>query len=174
MPASVLLKPVTLAHADAIQQLATSHPDITAMTRLPDPYPDGEAAVWVLEAQREQEEGRAFHFVVVNEEDDVIGSCGLQINEKEAALDYWIGFPYWNKGYGTSAIGKALDFAFAKQRYHRLYSIALERNEPACRVLEKNGFRLKQLYQNVEPHWGPSDMVAEYVIEYGEWADRTA
>ncbi len=61
-------------------------------------------------------------------------------NEKEGELGFWIGRPYWNKGYMTEACEAILDFAFNKLTMEKIYCAYFDGNDRSRRVQQKIGF----------------------------------
>lgn len=164
------LEPVDPAHAPEVQRLAVSHPDIVGMTRMPDPYPEDGAATWIEQVRPLHERGEMFAFAIVRGDGQLVGMIGLMgPGESGAEMGYWIGAPYWNRGYATEAVRQMVSLAFDEIGVERVYATPLERNVASCRVLEKNGFRLARRYPNVEPKWKPTDFMMEYELSREEW-----
>jgi len=158
--------------ADAIQTLA-SDPAIAATTRMPHPYPDNAARDFIAAQEKERMEGIAYVYAIKDHK-ELVGLCGLHGIEKDYAreLGFWIGKPYWGKGYATFGVKMVLQFAFKNLRLERVGSCALESNAASRRVLEKNGFRLLHL----GPHQDsglkrPDEQVAYYEITRALWLD---
>lgn len=167
----VNIRPVQIEDAPIIQELATSHPDIVKQTRLPDPYPDNGAQQWIeytLEKRQSEEE---FSFAIENHENKIVGVCGLTVkqNGKEAELGYWIGEPFWKNGYATSAIRKALQFAFETRSFLRVFALSLENNIGSKRALEKNGFVLLETRPDDEQGCNTGETVAIYEFYRKDW-----
>lgn len=74
MNPSLNLEPVSKQHAAAIQRLATGHPDIVKLTRLPDPYPANGAEDWIAFAVPRHITGAEYSFVVKNDSNAVVGT----------------------------------------------------------------------------------------------------
>src|SRR4028119_404692 len=93
-----------MEHAEAIQELV-SHPDIAKATRIPHPYPENGARLFIEMSQMEREAGKSFHHVILSNK-TVVGVCGLMniVAGKHAELGYWIGKPYWGKGFASFAV----------------------------------------------------------------------
>jgi RimJ/RimL family protein N-acetyltransferase len=174
MNQKVELEPVAERHAPVVQTLATSHPDIVKFTRLPDPYPEDGAKEWIQFTVPRHQKGDEYSFVVKNQSDQIVGTCGLIVNkeENEAELGYWIGHKFWNQGYATAAIHEALNFAFKKKNFDRVFALPLKRNEASCIVLDKNGLRHIETRQNTNPKWDETDKIAVYEITYQEWENH--
>jgi RimJ/RimL family protein N-acetyltransferase len=55
-------------------------------------------------------------------------------------LGYWIGQPYWGRGYGTKAVAALVDRAFEMYPHDRVGAGVFEENAASQRVLQKLGF----------------------------------
>ena len=82
-----------------------------------------------------------------------VGPAKQAVAEAEIAreLGYWIGRPYWGRGYASFGVKAVLDFAFEELNLALVGSCALESNTASRRVLEKNGFRLLRLEHHNDP-----------------------
>jgi len=72
-----------------------------------------------------------------------IGSLIPQTHEHRinAEIGYWIGEPYWGKGYATEAVKQLTRFAFEELGLLRIYAGVYDYNNASMRVLEKAGFQ---------------------------------
>jgi RimJ/RimL family protein N-acetyltransferase len=71
----------------------------------------------------------------------LIGMCGLDPRQDGAELGYWLGVPFWGRGYATEAARAVIDYAFAERGHDVLQSGARVSNPASRRVLEKCGFQ---------------------------------
>src|SRR5262245_36392417 len=122
MAAAVTLEPVGWHHVRYIQALAED-PAIGATTNLPEPYPLDGAEQFVRAAIEKRASGEERLFAVIAdasgaESSRLVGVCGLlgikngteePGRSAQAELGYWIGRPYWGRGYATSAARLASD-----------------------------------------------------------------
>jgi RimJ/RimL family protein N-acetyltransferase len=165
MSASVTLEPIAPRHADAVQHLA-AHPDVVATTNLPDPYPEDGAAQWIAYVRPRHEAGEEFAFAIMNADSQLVGVTGLVgVTDTEAELGFWIGRPYWSRGYATAAARQAVHFAFEEVGLRRVVARPLARNAPSCRVLEKLDFRFQQTETHEHPKWTDDDRFARYTLD---------
>jgi RimJ/RimL family protein N-acetyltransferase len=170
MAAAVTLEPIAPRHADDVQRLA-AHPDVVATTNLPEPYPDDGAEQWIAYVRPRHQAGEEFAFAIRNDEDELVGVTGLvDVDDTEAELGFWIGKPYWNRGYATAAARRTLRFAFEEIGLQRVFARPLVRNAPSRRVLEKLGFQFRQTETHEHPKWSEADRVARYRIDRERWA----
>jgi ribosomal-protein-alanine N-acetyltransferase len=158
--------------AEAIQALL-SDSAIAATTRLPHPYPENGARDFIAAQEKERLEGTAYVFTIKDGK-ELVGACGLHGIEGDQAreLGFWIGRPYWGKGYATFGVKMVLQFAFKNLRLDRIGSCALQSNAASRRVLEKSGFRLISVGPHHDPGLKrPDEHVAVYEITHAEWLD---
>src|SRR5918999_5818235 len=100
----IRLEPISLAHAPAVQALA-SDPLIAATSNVPHPYPADGAVTWIRYTLAQRDLGYEVNFAIFAG-DELVGVCGvLNISgtPRRGELGYWIGVPYWNRGYASSA-----------------------------------------------------------------------
>jgi RimJ/RimL family protein N-acetyltransferase len=75
-------------------------------------------------------------------EPELVGTIGIGRRPDGALeLGYWIGRPYWGRGYATEAGRAVLAIAREGLRLPHLYSSHFLDNPASGRVLEKLGFR---------------------------------
>ena len=66
----------------------------------------------------------------------------LRLHPHQADIGYWLGVPYWNRGYMTEAIRLICHFCFKHLDAIRTYATVFVGNVGSRRALEKNGFSL--------------------------------
>jgi RimJ/RimL family protein N-acetyltransferase len=71
----------------------------------------------------------------------LIGMCGIDLRRDGAELGYWLGVPFWGRGYATEVARAIIDYAFGKLGHEVLHSGARVSNPASRRVLEKCGFQ---------------------------------
>lgn len=146
--------------------------------RFPHPYSYEEAVRWV--ELNERAEGPTLEFAVVHD-DEPIGGVGLiehgDIWRCGIEVGYWIGEPFWGRGFGTEAVAAVVDYAFATfpgiavvQARH------VDSNLASGRLLEKCGFRLEGRLRRAAIKRGVLSDVLVYSItrEEAEAATRAA
>src|SRR5215472_3933598 len=127
-----------------------SHNDVAAMValasdrrvaentaRIPHPYTAADAVG--LLASINQTGGETVF--AIERDGALIGTCGLDPRQDGAELGYWLGVPFWGRGYATEAARAMIDYAFSKLGYELLSSGARVSNPASRRVLEKCGFQ---------------------------------
>lgn len=119
-------------------RLADNRAIADKLSRLPSPYTraDGIGFVEII-AQRADERPYA-----ITLDGAFIGVVGFTyFKDGPPELGYWLGEPYWGKGYMSEAVRALLDAAFATHHYPAIKSRALASNAASLRVLEKAGFK---------------------------------
>lgn len=122
-----------------IVRLADNRNIHAVLSRLPSPYTRADAIAFVeMFAQRDDERPYA-----ITLDGQFIGVVGFSYSSggEPPELGYWLGEPYWGKGYMSEAVKALLDAAFATRRYPLIKSRALASNAASLNVLEKAGFK---------------------------------
>lgn len=77
----------------------------------------------------------------------LIGSVGLKshkgIYRFTAEIGYWLGEPYWGKGYATRAVKLLTAWGLEKMGFLRIQASVFDFNKISQRVLEKAGYNLE-------------------------------
>jgi [ribosomal protein S5]-alanine N-acetyltransferase len=138
----LVLRSPNLDDALDIQRLA-GEPEIAANTlSIPHPYLDGMAEGWIQDVTTQNKIGSEATFaIVIRESKTLCGVIGLYINREDnrALLGYWIGQPYWGKGYCTEAAKAILNYGFNNLRLNRIYAEHFARNPASGKVMQKIG-----------------------------------
>jgi RimJ/RimL family protein N-acetyltransferase len=116
-------------------------PDIARMTlRMPSPYSVSHAEEF-LAAVASQDPRNGSTFLIEHEDQGPVGVIGL-FNDADPVPEtgYWIGRPYWGRGYATEALQGALSWARSRWRKRALVAGHFVDNPASGRVLEKAGF----------------------------------
>ena len=126
-----------------VPTLATlaNDPAISRMTlRMPHPYGRDDAEAFVVNVAA-QNPARARTFLIAHEDLGPVGVIGLFEDSGLAPeIGYWIGRPYWGRGFATEALEGALVWAARRWRRRVLLSGHFADNPASGRVLEKAGF----------------------------------
>jgi ribosomal-protein-alanine N-acetyltransferase len=111
--------------------------DVASMTgRIPYPYSEIAARQWINGV----EENEKVFGIECNAE--LIGICGFTTEPNgDAELGYWIGKPYWGRGFATEAAKCVMDYGFRKVGIRGFVCKHLTGNPASARVIQKLGFR---------------------------------
>lgn len=136
------LRPFQPEDAPQVQILA-GDADVALMTAsIPHPYPPGAAAEWIATHEARWREGSALILAIIERSSGLlVGSIALEVNreQRRGELGYWIGKPYWGRGYATEAGAGMLDAAFASLGLTRVYAAYFPRNGASGAVMRKLG-----------------------------------
>lgn len=128
--------------AARVQELAALKEVAQGTLRLPHPYPAGAAEAWIADQQRDYEAVTSINFAIALQAEHIlIGAIGLDFvpEHRHARLGYWLGKPFWNKGYATEAVKGVLAYGFTRPDLHRIYAGHFLNNPASGRVLQKAG-----------------------------------
>ena len=133
---------------------------------VPHPYEDGMADDWIAKSASELEAGEAYHLAVTRRDTPgLIGSVGLTLPERRApVLGYWIGRPYWGRGYATEAARGLVAFGFDALGIDRIIASVLPENLGSGRVLDKLGFARTGRQMHEAPARGAPQEVEMYEL----------
>lgn len=108
---------------------------------VPHPYGPGLAEAWIDGHEEAWRRGERLPMAIVHADDELVGAVGLHINldHRRAELGYWVGVPFWNRGYATDASRTLMHYAFHVLGLHRIVAHHFVRNPASGRVLTRAG-----------------------------------
>ena len=128
--------------ANQLQKLANNFDIAKWTSRIPHPYDRQDAHRYIDYLQADINEW------LIYENDNVIGAIGI-----ESELGYWIGEPYWDKGYACEAIKCVIKYYFKiNPTQPTMLARAKLDNAKSIHLLQKNGFEPA----NIEMHYALS------------------
>ena len=154
-----------------VHELASAR-ELAASTFLPYPYKEGMAEQWILSLIEDYKKERLVNFAIdVKDEDILIGSIGLDLDlpNERGQLGYWIGLPYWNKGYCTEAARAVVAYGFNVIRLHRIFAPHFKSNPASGRVLQKIGMQYEGCQRAHYKRFGQWEDVEMYGMLRGEF-----
>lgn len=170
--ARVDLRPFSLADAPRVQALAGAREVAATTLTIPHPYPDGAAEAWIETHAAAYAAGTLASFAIVDRAvQRLVGAIGLSIKpgHARAEMGYWIGVPFWNRGYATEAAALLLRFGFGPLGLNRVHAQHFTRNPASGRVMRKVGMRHEgRLRQHVQ-RWGTFEDLEQYGLLRDEW-----
>lgn len=127
-----------------VQRLAGEKAVADMTLLIPHPYPDGAAETWIAtHAPRWAAQEELVFAITTRSSGELVGAVGLIITLAQAKgeLGYWIGIPYWNRGYATEALQTLIDYGFRSLELSRIQAHHMAINPASGRVMEKAGLR---------------------------------
>jgi RimJ/RimL family protein N-acetyltransferase len=160
------------ADAPAVRRLAGAYEVALNTLTIPHPYPEGAAEEWIASNEKAFDEGKMLNFaIVVRETGEVAGSIGLvmTLQHDKAEIGYWIGVPYWNRGYATEAARALFDYGFSEWNLNRIDAGHFDRNPSSGRVMQKAGMQYEGRFRQYIKKWDEYLDVDYYAILRSEW-----
>lgn len=161
------LRPFTPQDAPEVQRLAGAFEIAGVTLNVAHPYEDGMAQAWIESHAPDFEKGLVAYFALVERNSNVlIGSMHLRINRPHAhaELGYWLGVPFWNRGYATEAALAIVDYGFESLDLERVQASHLGCNPASGRVMQKIGMQLEGTSRQAALKWGEFHDLVRYAI----------
>jgi len=92
---------------------------------IPYPITETDAFEWINFTHKDFEKDGNFIFgMYLKSTQEFIGSISLGIDtrHKKAVLGYWLGVPFWNKGYATEATKAIINYGFKHLSLNKIYA----------------------------------------------------
>jgi ribosomal-protein-alanine N-acetyltransferase len=138
----LVLRPWRAADAPALVRYANNRKIwLNLRDIFPHPYTSEHARQWL--ARCAGATGGPVDFAIEFEA-EAIGGVGLQfctdVQRLTAEIGYWLGEPFWGRGFASLAVKAVTEYAFAVFDLNRLQATVFEWNPASTRVLEKAGY----------------------------------
>jgi RimJ/RimL family protein N-acetyltransferase len=134
------LRAPRLEDAKTIAALANDRRIAENTLRVPHPYGIADAQSFLTTANATDDE--TVFLITTRNAATAIGACGIaRLDGETPEIGYWLGVPFWGKGYATEAARALIDHAFGNLGYDVLLGGARVSNPASRRVLEKCGFQ---------------------------------
>ena len=163
----LLLRPYEAGDAADVQHLAGDRAIADTTLNIPHPYEDGMAEAWITQTHEQFAAGERVTFAtVLTETGALLGAVSLGIDKaaNAAVLGYWIGKPYWNRGYATEAAARLVDWGFDVLGLNRIHSSHLTRNPASGAVMRKIGLVHEGCAREAVLKWGRYEDLELYAI----------
>ncbi|WP_240220913.1 GNAT family N-acetyltransferase [Rheinheimera hassiensis] len=139
----LILRPFQPEDASKVQALAGEKVIAEMTDNVPHPYLDGMAEEWIGKHQSWYRNRVAIVFAILTRETcELIGAISItEICELSGNLGYWIGLPYWGKGYCSEASQRIIEFGFSEFGLSLICAKHLTENLASGKVIKKSGFK---------------------------------
>ena len=171
----LLLRAFTMADAPRVQELAGAREVAETTLTMPHPYDDGVAEAWIAGHAAAWEAGKRLTLAITTGADELIGGIGLSLvpAHQQGEVGYWIGVPFWNRGFATEAAGAVLGFGFDELGLHRVAARHFPRNPASGAVLLKLGMLHEGTLREHVRRWDRFEDLECYAILDREWRGRS-
>jgi RimJ/RimL family protein N-acetyltransferase len=140
----LLLRPVRSGDAEPFFRLLGNWEVIRWLSSPPWPYTLDDSRAFVDAQMQEDASRRTFRAITLDGR--LIGGIGVRASNATEAQDrlpilgFWLGQPYWGRGYMTEAARGFIGHLFASTPVDTIYTGAFADNAASLRVQEKLGF----------------------------------
>lgn len=162
------LRPAVPDDAPAIQRLCGAYEVALNTLMIPHPYPDGAAEEWIAKQQEDFDASRTVNFVI--DDGELAGGIGLVMKgDGIAEIGYWIGVPFWSRGYASEAAIEVVRYGFEERGLERIYAQYFSRNAASGRVLQKAGMQYEGTLRRHLKKWDEYVDLVCYGVLREEW-----
>lgn len=140
----LVLRPPHEDDVDAIALLADNPAIATMVSRMPSPYGHADAVAFLRKCGT-RTSGNCIYAITEAETGAFAGCCGIETETETGMTEigYWIGEPYWGRGYATEAVHALVDMAFSTRDIAHIDARCRVTNNASRRVLQKSGFQFQ-------------------------------
>lgn len=157
----LLLRRFQPGDTEAFAALAGDRAISDTMISVPHPLPAGFALAWVT-AQAPN------RFAVCEAASGALAGAielrELDPEHSQAELSFWVGRPFWCRGYATEAGTAVIQHAFCALGINRVYAFHMARNPASGRVLAKLGMCQEGLLRQRVRKWGRFEDVLAWAV----------
>jgi [ribosomal protein S5]-alanine N-acetyltransferase len=157
----LLLRPLQISDAARITELFGNYDVLRMITGVPYPYYEDHAKEFISKTQINREAETSFAFAITLKPDPALIGCielSTQQVYQRAELGYWVGVPYWGKGYMSEAVARMLRFGFEDLKLNRIYATHFGQNPASGRVMQKAGMTYETTFR-------------QFIVKFGEYVD---
>ena len=170
----LVLRPFDVSDASDVQRLAGDRAIADTTKRIPHPYEDGMAEEWISTHQEAFDQGEGVDFAItLKPQGTLVGAISLMDMTKghQAELGYWIGKPYWNRGFCTEAGRAVLEFGFRVLGLNRIHCSHFSRNPSSGRVMLKLGMTHEGCRTQHVRKWDRFEDLELYGVLKADWQE---
>jgi len=146
----LILRPIKMADAEAVSLLG-GEKDVARMTgSLPQPFPKMSAEFWIMATQEKMRKGQAHPYVISRSGGDLMGIVDIFKRETDgpSELGYWLGKPFWGKGYMREACEAVIKEFKTRSNDRYLTAGVFADNPRSLKLLLGLGFKSTESYRN--------------------------
>lgn len=144
----LILREFTMGDFNALFEILS---DLETMQHYPKPFNEERTKEWIeWNIKNYKEYGFGLWAVVLKETNEMIGDCGLTLqnidNELLPEIGYHIHKKYWRKGFGSEASKAVRDWVFENTAFDCVYSYMKYTNVASCSTAISNGMKKVKEY----------------------------
>ena len=137
----LVLRPLEKRDHARLVALANNWRVAKNLSTMPYPYTDAAADDWLSKQDALWASGKTVALAITID-GELIGGTGVGVRDHDDwELGYWLGEPYWNRGYGREAAKALRDYAFTGLALPKIVAGHYADNHASGAILTKLGFR---------------------------------
>jgi ribosomal-protein-alanine N-acetyltransferase len=153
----LIVRPYEEADIPSLVRLAGAREVAATTLRIPHPYTEQNAREYLAICKAEAAAGPVTRFAItLHSSGEFVGGIGQRLDpdHRRAELGYWIGVPYWGRGYATEAARAMIDYGFDVLSLYRIYASHVVGNTASGRILLKIGMKHEGCLRGHICKWG--------------------
>ena len=164
----LLLRPFRAGDAEDVRVLANNYNVSRTTLHIPYPYEAGMAEQWIADHPRLWRLRNCGTWAItLDGPGTLLGAITLRwIIRTRGELGYWIGEPYWGRGYCSEAARALIEFGFERLEMTRIVAEHLRGNPASGRVMQKAGMRHSGSRRKRDRHRRKADMEIYEIRSY--------
>ena len=142
---------------------------------IPHPYSEQDAEQWIARHEAMIQADAVYPFAIrQTDSGNLVGCSGFHLNatHRRTEIGYWVGVPYWRKGYCTEAGHEIIRFGFEELGLNAITCGYFVGNVASERVMEKLGIKHEGVRRH---HYFRHDKFIDLAVGTllkSEWAER--
>lgn len=153
----LILRPMRRDDIPALLPLIGAREVAATTLRIPHPYTLEDAESFLEYSAGVWEKGEGGRFgIFLKDGERLCGGTGLVVNREHhhAEIGYWIGVPFWGKGYGTEAVRALVGYGFNQLKLNRIFASHYANNPASGKILQKLGMQYEGRLSKHYYKWG--------------------
>ncbi len=168
----LILRRLQSTDAAALADLAGDKKIAATKLHIPHPFSTEDANAMIQHAHQGFSEGTSYHYGMVADA-KLVGVAALRLTPGElgtADVMYWLGVPYWGRGYATKAAQALIYYGFGQLNLQCITAKHALFNPASAKVMKKcgathRGIKVKAVYK--DGAWHDSSNWSILAQEYG-------
>lgn len=139
-----ILRLIEAEDIHSIHSLINDWNVVRMLSQVPFPYPKSLLEHWIDSVSKESEEGKSYHFTIIDETiQKIVGCIGLRVDSKDqiGKIGYWIAHKYWGQQIASKALQRISTWALANLNINYIRATAADDNMASIAVLKKCGYQ---------------------------------
>jgi ribosomal-protein-alanine N-acetyltransferase len=169
------LRPFQISDASDVARYVGNKVIAANTLSIPHPYTIDMAEEWIGTHASAFEQGEGVNFAITNKETgELLGAIGLVIepDHDRAEMGYWIGQPFWNRGFASEAAAEIIHYGFESLNLERIHAQHFTTNPASGKVMLNTGMSREGLLRHHIKKWDQYQDVEVYSILRAEWQEQ--